>query len=155
MDAQSGAPLKALSFLQGRWQGQCKLYRSASDVVPFTIVEHASFVLDDRVMKIEGVATAVIDGVEQVVGRGLGLIHYDVKAGAFRMHHYEANGATFDAPVIMTSSQLSYESVDSDGVRLRVRIDVTPDGRWKERVDLFETGRGWRLFREYDLRLVR
>lgn len=152
---RSERPLARLAFLEGRWQGDCKLYRSAADVVPFFIVETASTALDGALLQIEGVATVVIEGTERIVGKGIGFVHYDEKRGEFQLRHYESNGATFDAPMTVAGRDVSYESQDSDGQRLRVRIRVTDDGRWEEQVDRFEAGGGWRLFREYHLRRVK
>ena len=147
--------IKKLNFLFGEWDGNAKIRFSPTEEYPFTIHESASYKLDSTAFYIEGIAKIDIGGEERIVGQGLGIITYDLKANEYRMLHCEANGATFSAPVTIENNKMDYYSTDSNGLKLHVKINVGKDGVWTETVDKYEEGKGWQLFREYTVQRIK
>jgi hypothetical protein len=78
--------MKKLNFLAGKWSGEARILRSASEPIEMIQTENAQYRLDGLLLIIEGVGRNKSDGKAAL--QALGIISYDDEAAEYRMRAF-------------------------------------------------------------------
>ena len=141
------AAMQAVSFFEGRWQGEGWSRRGPAEPVGFTSTETVESRLGGRVLIVEGLHHAKEGG--EVVHHALATISYDPEAGGYRFRSHLADGRSGDYSGRLEDGAFvwGYE-MPMGRIRFTIRI---ADGHWSEIGEFSADGEQWRQFFSMEL----
>jgi hypothetical protein len=144
--------MKALAFLEGKWEGDGTIHFPDGRSYPYLIDEYAEYKVDGAALYIDGVARVEAGGEMRIVGKGMGIFYFDKTKQSYWLHHWAQDGSTFETPFVVGNNTIEYEyNEPATNERLKVRIEVSEKIRWQGTVLRHEKG-NWAVVREYKMK---
>jgi hypothetical protein len=146
------APMQALDFLVGTWEGGGWMEYAPGQKVTFTSREVVEPRLGGRVLVVEGTHHAPMPGAPEpvVVHHALGVLSH-AEADGYRFRTWLANGHGGDFAARLDDGAVvwGYDDPRRGEVRYTIRLDDA--GRWAEVGDARRDGGDWHRFFEMTL----
>lgn len=158
LGAQQAAPppsaeMRALAFLEGRWEGTGRM-GTGDRRAEARATEVVRFRADTGVVVIEGRGVARgPDGQDIVVHQAFGVLWYDRAAGRYRLRTFRRGGESMEPDITVGDHQLAWEFTDPRAGRIRFEITVQ-DQVWREHGAYSQDGTSWTPFFEMSLTRV-
>ncbi|MBK8003486.1 MAG: hypothetical protein IPK12_05950 [Gemmatimonadetes bacterium] len=147
------AEMRALAFLEGRWEGTGHMGAGERRAEART-TEVVRFRADTGVVVIEGRGVARgPDDQDIVVHQAFGVLWYDRPAGRYRLRTFRRGGESLEPDITVGDHRLAWEFTDPRAGRIRFEIDVR-DQVWRERGAYSADGTTWTPFFEMVLQRV-
>ena len=128
------AAMKKLSFLVGKWTGECRLLQRSGDLVSVAQSEEAQYKLGGLVLVIEGLGQSKTDGTMAM--QALGIITFDDASGTYQMRAFN-DGRFVEAEVklLLEGNGITW-GFSSEKYKTASVLRVSEEGVWTERSEI-------------------
>jgi hypothetical protein len=140
--------MRALSFLEGRWEGQGWMRQGPGEPTRFKSQETVEARFGGRILTVDGLHHDAAS--DRVVHHAFAVLSYDQGAGRYRFQSYLADGRDGDYPGELKDGVFVWRMEHPQAGRIRYTIRVQ-DGRWHEVGESSRDGASWTQFFEMTL----
>ena len=134
--------MRAISFLEGRWEGEGWMQHGSAEPEHFRSSELVEARLDGRVLIVEGLHHDKETGEE--VHHALAAISYDPEAAQYRFRSHLSTGRSGDHAGRLEDGAFIWDFETPQGqIRFTIRI---AEGRWSEVGEFSPDGEQWNQF---------
>ncbi len=139
--------MHAISFFEGRWEGEGWMRRGPAEPTRFRSSEAVESRLGGRVLIVEGLHHGM--EADEVVHHALATISYDPEAAVYRFRSHLQDGRAGDYTGQLEDGAFVWGfEVPHGRIRYTIRI---ADGRWNEIGEFSADGEQWNQFFSMDL----
>jgi hypothetical protein len=127
--------MQRLAFLAGKWIGEARLRRSATEFVELIQTEEAQYKLDGLILTIEGVGRTVSEG--QPLLQAFGIVSYDDETGKYSLRAFN-DGRFLETEVKLLEEGKGITWGFSLGdIKTKSVMRINERGEWTEVAEIF------------------
>jgi hypothetical protein len=127
--------MQKLAFLVGKWIGEARLLRGATEFVELIQTEEAQYKLDGLILTIEGVGRTAAGG--QAVLQALGILSYDDESGIYSLRAFN-DGRFLETEVKLLEQGKGMTWGFALGeIKTKSVLRINERGEWTEVAEIF------------------
>jgi hypothetical protein len=127
--------MQKLAFLVGKWIGEARILRGATEFVELIQTEEAQYKLDGLILTIEGVGRAAAGG--QAVLQALGILSYDDESGIYSLRAFN-DGRFLETEVKLLEQGKGMTWGFALGeIKTKSVLRINERGEWTEVAEIF------------------